>query len=477
MYFNSLVFALFLPIVWVLYWALAKKPLQLQNLVILAASYFFYGWWDMRFLSLLVISSFIDLFVAKAIAQSTDRIKKKRLLTISLIANLGMLGIFKYFDFFALSFTASFASIGITIDPLTLGLVLPVGISFYTFQTLSYTIDVYRGDLEPAKDPIAFFAYVAFFPQLVAGPIERATNLLPQFEVRRQFDVAKATDGLRQSLWGLFKKVVIADSCAPIVDQIFEPGAVWGANTLVLGAFLFAFQIYCDFSGYSDIAIGVARLFGFSLMKNFAFPYFSRDIAEFWRRWHISLNTWFRDYVYIPLGGSKGSSLFRVRNILVVFLLSGLWHGANWTYVIWGLINALLFIPLLLSGRNRKNVGNVAQGQLFPSFSEAFGILITFGTTLLAWVFFRAVDVGQAFSMIRAMASTSLFKLSSQFDGWLMVMITVLVVIEWLQRDREHALELDALPAWARRGAYAGVFLLIFFMGRFDGQSFIYFQF
>ncbi len=477
MYFNSFVFAVFLPVVWVLYWSLRNKAIQYQNLLIVAASYVFYGWWDARFLSLLVLSSLLDLFVAKAIARNNNQRKKKRLLSISLMANLGTLGVFKYYDFFALSFAASFATIGISIDPLTLGFVLPVGISFYTFQTLSYTIDVYRGDLKPAKDPIAFLAYVAFFPQLVAGPIERATNLLPQFEIKRQFDVAKATDGLRQILWGLFKKVVIADSCAPIVDNIFEPGAVWGGSTLVLGAFLFAFQIYCDFSGYSDIAIGVSRLFGFSLMKNFAFPYFSRDIAEFWRRWHISLNTWFRDYVYIPLGGSKGSSLFRVRNILVIFLLSGLWHGANWTYVIWGLINAILFIPLLLSGRNRKNVGNVAHGKLLPDLSEFIGMLLTFGTTLLAWVFFRAVNVEQALTMIRGMASSSLFHISSQFDGWLMTMISILIVTEWVQREKEHALELDTLPAWGRRLSYASVFLLIFFFGRFDGQSFIYFQF
>ncbi|MEZ4808462.1 MAG: MBOAT family O-acyltransferase [Flavobacteriales bacterium] len=387
MYFNSFAFAVFLPVVWALYWSLARRPLWTQNLVILAASYFFYGWWDHRFLSLLILSSLLDFSLGRAMGRSQQGTTRRSLLALSLVGNLGMLCTFKYFNFFAGSLATAFASVGVHLDTVTLDVVLPVGISFYTFQTLSYTIDVYRKQLEPATDPIGFFAYVAFFPQLVAGPIERATNLLPQFATRRLFDPAKATDGLRQILWGLFKKAVIADACAPIVDRIFDPGASWSGSTLLLGIFLFAFQIYCDFSGYSDIAIGVARLFGFELMRNFAFPYFSRDIAEFWRRWHISLNTWFRDYVYIPLGGSKGGSLLRVRNILIVFLLSGLWHGANWTFVIWGLINALLFIPLLLSGRNRRNLGTVAEGRALPASSSRWRYIQDHA---LAWTFFRA---------------------------------------------------------------------------------------
>jgi alginate O-acetyltransferase complex protein AlgI len=477
MYFNSIAFALFLPIVWVLYWALSRSTLRAQNFLLIAASYVFYGWWDWRFLSLIALSTLLDFSIGKALAEDRSPLARKRLLWISLAGNLGMLGTLKYFDFFAISLADAFQGVGITIDPFTLGWVLPVGISFYTFQTLSYTIDAYRRDIAHTRDAVAFFAYVSFFPQLVAGPIERASQLLPQFLVPRTFDPAKAADGMRQILWGLFKKVVIADACAPLVDRIFEPGADWAASTLLWGAFLFAFQIYCDFSGYSDIAIGVGRLFGFELMRNFAFPYFSRDIAEFWRRWHISLNTWFRDYVYIPLGGSKGMVRIRIRNILAVFLLSGLWHGANWTYVAWGLINAVLFIPLVLLGRNRNNLGVVADGHLLPNVRELVGMAGTFGITLVAWVFFRAESIGHAVDFLRGMVSPSIFGLSKLFDGWLMAMIVVLLVVEWLQRTQQHALALAHVPAWLRRTAYGGVFMLIFFLGRFSGQDFIYFQF
>ena len=477
MYFNSIAFALFLPIVWVLYWALAKSTLKAQNMLLIAASYVFYGWWDWRFLSLIALSTLLDFSIGKALGEDRSTKTRKWLLGASLLGNLGMLGTLKYFDFFARSFAEAFQSVGVSVDPFTLGWVLPVGISFYTFQTLSYTIDAYRRDIVPTRDPAAFFAYVSFFPQLVAGPIERASQLLPQFLVRRTFDPAKASDGMRQMLWGFFKKVVIADACAPLVDQIFEPGANWSASTLLWGAFLFAFQIYCDFSGYSDIAIGLGRLFGFELMRNFAFPYFSRDIAEFWRRWHISLNTWFRDYVYIPLGGSKGSVRIRIRNILAIFLLSGLWHGASWTYVVWGMINAVLFIPLVLSGRNRNNLGVVAEGRLLPNLREFTGIAGTFGITLVAWIFFRAKTIGHALDFLRGMASPSIFGLSKLFDGWLMAMIVVLLLVEWLQRTQQHALAVGHLPAWMRRSMYGGVFMLIFFFGQFSGQDFIYFQF
>ncbi|MBL7965017.1 MAG: MBOAT family protein [Flavobacteriales bacterium] len=477
MLFNSLAFALFLPVVFALYWAVQHRSLRLQNALIVLASYVFYGWWDWRFLSLIALSSLLDLGVGVALGNTGQASKRRVLLGVSIIGNLGMLGVFKYFDFFATSFAALLARFGLHADPVTLGFILPVGISFYTFQTLSYTIDVYRRQLEPCRDPLAFFAYVSFFPQLVAGPIERATQLLPQFQQRRSFDAALATDGLRQMLWGFFKKVVIADNCAPVVAEIFGHSGQHHGGTLLLGAFLFAFQIYGDFSGYSDIAIGTGRLFGFRLMRNFAYPYFSRDIAEFWRRWHISLNTWFRDYLYIPLGGSRGTRAQQVRNILAIFLVSGLWHGANWTFVAWGAFNALLFLPVMFRGTNRRNLGDAAPGRLLPTLREALGILLTFGLTLIAWVFFRATDIGHAWRYLKGLCSTTLFQASPHTDPWLIGLIAVLLGAEWLQRTRPHALDVAHLAPLTRRALYLGTFLLIFFFGRFAKTDFIYFQF
>ena len=329
--------------------------MRLQNALIVVASYVFYGWWDWRFLSLIIFSTLVDYWVGKQLGKTDVARKRKTLLWMSILVNLGFLGFFKYYNFFAENFVAAFTFFGADIQPNTLDIILPVGISFYTFQTMSYTIDVYRKNLKPTNDFVAFSAFVSFFPQLVAGPIERATNLLPQFYQKRKFDYAQAVDGMRQILWGLFKKVVIADNCAVYANEIFNNSADYNGSTLLLGAIFFTFQIYGDFSGYSDIAIGTARLFGFNLMQNFAFPYFSRDIAEFWRRWHISLSTWFRDYVYIPLGGSRGGTLMKVRNTFIIFIVSGFWHGANWTFIIWGALNAVYFLPLLLTKRNRKN--------------------------------------------------------------------------------------------------------------------------
>jgi alginate O-acetyltransferase complex protein AlgI len=348
MLFNSLTFIIFLPIVFCCYWFLFQKKIKYQNILILIASYVFYGWWDWRFLSLIIFSTLIDFSVAKAMHAAKSQTQKKYFLYASIFVNIGLLGFFKYFNFFIESWVELCQNIGFQVNITTLNIILPVGISFYTFQTLSYTIDIYREKIEPETNLINFSAFVAFFPQLVAGPIERASNLLPQFSKQRTFSYEKAVSGIRLILWGLFKKVVIADSCAMYANTIFENSENYNSGTLILGAIFFAFQIYGDFSGYSDIAIGVARLFGFDLMTNFKKPYFSRDIAEFWRRWHISLSTWFRDYVYIPLGGSKGSLLKKIRNVFIIFIVSGFWHGANWTFIFWGLLNALFFIPLLL---------------------------------------------------------------------------------------------------------------------------------
>jgi len=477
MLFNSLEFVIFFPIVFLLYWTLVNK-LKLQNVFLLIVSYIFYGWWDWRFLSLIIISSFVDFFVGQRIQNATNDKSRKFFLMISIFVNLGILGFFKYFNFFIESFCNAFTLLGHPIEPYSLNLILPVGISFYTFQTLSYSIDIYRKNLKASEDIVSFFSYVSFFPQLVAGPIERATQLLPQFYTKRKFEKSLAIDGLRQILWGLFKKVVIADNCAEYANMIFNNSADYSGSTLLLGALFFTFQIYGDFSGYSDIAIGVAKLLGFNLMKNFAFPYFSRDIAEFWRRWHISLSTWFRDYLYIPLGGSRVSKNKQIRNTFIIFIVSGFWHGANWTFIFWGFLNALYFLPLLLTKKNRKNLNNIADNSLFPSFSEFRGILFTFLLTVLAWIFFRAENLSHAFSFIGGILSSSLFTVPELLPGYLFLLITFFLLIEWLERDKDFALQSFALkyPTPIRWTFYYGLLIAVFYFGD-KQQDFIYFQF
>lgn len=478
MLFNSIEFAVFLPVVFFGYWLLTARRTGLQNFFLLAASYVFYGWWDWRFLSLILLSSMVDFLVGLALASAAQRWKRRLLLGISLGVNLGLLGFFKYFNFFAENFAAAFTLFGQHMDPARLYVILPVGISFYTFQTLSYSIDVYRGRMEASKDIVSFFAFVAFFPQLVAGPIERASNLLPQFHRPRIFTYHRAVDGSRQILWGLFKKIVIADNAAVYADTIFNGYADMPGSTLLLGAMFFALQIYGDFSGYSDIAIGTARLFGFDLMRNFAFPYFSRDIAEFWRRWHISLSTWFRDYVYIPLGGSRGGRWMQIRNVLVIFLVSGFWHGANWTFLVWGALNAAYFLPLLLRESNRTHTDTVAAGRRFPAPREALQIAGTFLLTCLAWIFFRAPSVGDAIAYTGGILSPSLFTFPAMSFGYFPLIALLFIVTEWVQREKQHGLQLDGfrLPASLRWGMYYGIVLLIMFYGG-EQQSFIYFQF
>ena len=478
MLFNSLEFALFLPIVFALYWFVCNKSIRLQNVLLLAASYFFYGWWDWRFLSLIIFSSFVDFIVGKQLEKEKEEYKRKIYLWVSILINLGFLGIFKYFNFFAQSFTDAFTLLGVSFEPNRLNIILPVGISFYTFQTLSYTIDIYKKQLKASKDIIAFFAFVSFFPQLVAGPIERASNLLPQFFKKREFSYFKAKDGLRQILWGLFKKVVVADNCAIIVDIIFSDHNAYSGSTLFIGALFFTFQIYGDFSGYSDIAIGTARLFGFNLMQNFAFPYFSRDIAEFWRRWHISLSTWFRDYLYIPLGGSRGGIVMKIRNTFVIFLVSGFWHGPNWTFIFWGALNAFYFLPLLLTNRNRNNIGVVAEGRILPSFLDGLNILTTFILTVFAWIFFRADSLIIAIEYIGGIFSPSLFSMPTILPFLTLALIGFLCSIEWFGRTQQHALEVFLLkwPKLIRWTFYLVLILMIVQLGQKE-QSFIYFQF
>ena len=475
MLFNSFEYFLFLPTVFLLYWFIFNKQIKWQNLLLLVVSYVFYGWWDWRFLSLIVFSSFVDYFCGLAIEKAKQQNIKKRWLSLSMLVNLGFLGVFKYFNFFSSELSTACSALGYDVDALTLDIVLPVGISFYTFQTMSYTIDVYRNKLKPTKDIFAFFAFVSFFPQLVAGPIERATNLLPQFYKKRKFNYNQATDGLRQILWGLFKKIVIADNCSIIVNQVFDNQADYSGSSLFIAAIFFAFQIYGDFSGYSDIAIGTARLFGFNLMQNFAFPYFSRDIAEFWRRWHISLSTWFRDYLYIPLGGSHGGIWMKVRNTFTIFIVSGFWHGANWTFIIWGALNAIYFLPLLLRDKNRTNLNVAAEGQILVTFREAVQILTTFLLTILAWVFFRAASVGDAMNYIYSMVSKSLFTLPT-IDMKPLAFIGILIFVEWLQRHNQHGLEKVSKSLFLRWSTYALIIFLIILFGA-QSQSFIYFQF
>ncbi len=479
MYFNSIQFAIFLPIVFALYWMLSGKH-RIQNLFIVFASYVFYSWWDWRFLSLIFTSTIIDYFVGLGLTVQKNSRIRKILLWTSIILNLGFLGLFKYYNFFQESLINMFSVFGIDLNARSLKVILPVGISFYTFQTLSYSIDIYRRKLQPTKDFIAFVAFVSFFPQLVAGPIERSTNLLPQFLKRRSFDYGNAVNGLRQILWGLFKKILIADRCAEHANNIFDNYTDYNGSTLLLGTFFFAFQIYGDFSGYSDIAIGTARLFGINLMKNFDFPYFSRDIAEFWRRWHISLSTWFRDYLYIPIGGSRNGTLKSIRNIFIVFIVSGFWHGANWTFLIWGGYHALCFIPLLLMKRNRNNLDIVASDKLLPSLRDIMNILSTFLLTSIAWVFFRAENVEHALGYLHRILSINLFSIPEIRPHYLGFIIVLFTTIEWFGRKHEFAIEgiRDIRCKSVRWLTYIILILIIYFHGYYsESIEFIYFQF
>lgn len=482
MLFNSLDFAIFLPVCFLIYWFLLRDRLQAQNVFLLLASYVFYGWWDWKFLSLIFISTIVDYVIALSIERAKRKIYRKMLLFVSLGVNLGILFFFKYYDFFIVNFAEAFTFFGYAIEARTLNIILPVGISFYTFQTLSYTIDVYREKLKPTRDIIAFGAFVSFFPQLVAGPIERATNLLPQFNKNRKFVNSDATDGMRQILWGLFKKVVIADNSAIFVDHIFSNYETLPGSTLLIGALFFTFQIYGDFSGYSDIAIGTARLFGFRLMQNFAFPYFSRDIAEFWRRWHISLSTWFRDYVYIPLGGSRGGTLSRIRNTIIIFVVSGFWHGANWTFIVWGFLNALYFLPLLLFGKNRKHLNDVAESGFFPTFTDFLRMTMTFSLTVFAWIFFRSDNISMAVNYISTIASSSLFTMPELINpvraNVTIFMIVIFMAVEWLGRRGQYGLQIigSVRNAPFRWLIYYLIILTIYLLQGIQ-QQFIYFQF
>ena len=487
MLFNSIHFAIFLPIVFFLYWFVCKSNLKLQNVLLLVSSYFFYACWDYRFLFLLIFSTLLDYFSGIKITEVLKKTHKKFWFWLSIGLNLGFLGVFKYFNFFADSLKTSLSFLGVEVELWTLNVILPVGISFYTFHGLSYVIDVYKERIKPEKNFIDYSLFVSFFPLLVAGPIERATHLLPQIKKNRTFSLILASDGLRQILWGLFKKVVIADGCAEFANLFFNNASDYHGISLVAGAIFFTIQIYGDFSGYSDIALGTARLFGIDLLRNFSYPYFSRDIAEFWRRWHISLSSWFRDYLYIPLGGSKGGMWMKIRNTFIIFIVSGFWHGANWTFIAWGFLNALFIIPSIIRGSNRVNIDTVAKGKLFPSLKEFISILTTFMLSTFAWIFFRSESISQAFLYIKNMFSTFFQKGSfiefktifyNQIHFALPTLIIFLFVTEWLGREKKHPLaqlEVTMKPVFRYLFYYLIVLLIYVYSGK--EQQFIYFQF
>ena len=450
----------------------------MQNRLLILASYFFYSCWDVRFTFLLIFSTLLDFFSGWMIEGTTSRKKKLLWLWISIAINLGFLGVFKYYNFFVESLQSLVGNSEGTSHFSILEIILPVGISFYTFHGLSYVIDIYYGRIKAERNFIDYAVFVSFFPLLVAGPIERATHLLPQIKNSRVFTFEKGVDGVKQILWGLFKKVVIADNCAEFANKIFDHPDLYGGSSHVLGAVFFSFQIYGDFSGYSDIALGSARLLGIELLKNFSFPYFSRDIAEFWRRWHISLSSWFKDYLYIPLGGSKGGMLKAVRNTFIIFIVSGFWHGANYTFIIWGLLNALFIMPSIIRKANRKNIDIVAKGKLLPSLNEAFSMLFTFGLTTFAWIFFRASSVTKAFEFIAAIFQSSLLSMPTDTSKSLFMFIAFFVFIEWLGRENNYAIQNIKFMKnkWMKWLFYYSIAMSIFmFAGK--EQQFIYFQF
>lgn len=477
MFFNSVAFAIFLPIVFFLYWFVFNKTKSTQNALLIIASYYFYSCWDWRFLFLLVFSTFLDYYTGIQIEKGKSERSRKFWFWLSILVNLGFLGIFKYYNFFAASFSDLLNSAGFKASPILLNVILPVGISFYTFHGLSYVIDIYFKRIKAEYNFVDYSLFVSYFPLLVAGPIERATHLLPQVKVKREFDFQIAKEGIYQIVWGLVKKVIIADTCATYANAIFDNYTSMNSFSLILGAIYFAFQIYGDFSGYSDIALGVSKLFGLDLLRNFNYPYFSRDIAEFWRRWHISLSSWFRDYLYIPLGGSKGGIWMKIRNTFIIFVVSGFWHGANWTYVAWGFINAVYFLPLLLSNSNRNNMDAIKLKFDFDSAKVIMSIFYTFFLTCVAWVFFRAKTITDAVLYLKRIITNHDFGFqylgNERYSYELLLIIAVFVLIEWNNRNK-----IEPLSGKGSILKLSLAILAIMALGTFsDYKEFIYFQF
>ncbi len=478
MLFNSLQYALFFPVVFVLYWFVTQKNLKWQNIMLLAASYFFYGCWDWRFVFLLAFSTALDFYSGLAIHHNETKARRKMWLVISVCINLGFLGFFKYYNFFIESFAELIQHFGMRPHYSTLRIILPVGISFYTFHGLSYVFDIYNRRIEPTRNLVNYTLFVSFFPLLVAGPIERATHLLPQIEKPRRFSASGAVDGLRQVLWGLFKKIVIADNCAQFANMLFDHPESYSWSTLILGPLFFAFQIYGDFSGYSDIALGSARILGFELLKNFSFPYFSRDMAEFWRRWHISLSSWFKDYLYIPLGGSKVGMWTKIRNTFIIFIVSGFWHGAAWTYLLWGFINAVFVLPSVIFKGN-KNIDIIGKGRFFPPLGDFLKMMFTFFVSQqILWVFFRARTVHDAFSYLASIFTGQIGEKAFEVPIYIILLVVGFMFIEWIGREDNFAIEKLGLR-WPKPVRWAFYYLLGFLVFLYFGkeEQFIYFQF
>tara|TARA_R110002096_G_C14578716_1_gene721112 strand:- start:65 stop:1513 length:1449 start_codon:yes stop_codon:yes gene_type:complete len=482
MLFNSFEFVIFFSIIFFIYYR-SYDNLKFQNALLLISSYVFYGWWDWRFLSLIFISSISDYLIGKAIDENDNKKQRKRLLILSLFVNLGILGFFKYYNFFTESFTDFISLFGFEANPFLLNIVLPVGISFYTFQTMSYTIDIYRNKMKANNNLLEFMTFVSFFPQLVAGPIERASHLLPQFSKKRKFDVYEFKEGAKQSLWGLFKKIVVADNCAFYANQIFENSDSYPGSVLVVGVVLFAFQIYGDFSGYSDIAIGISRMMGIDLMQNFKSPYLAENIQDFWRRWHISLSTWFRDYVYIPLGGSKVDSSFRrSMNIIITFTVSGFWHGANWTFIIWGALHSLFYFIQIGYSRNMKSV-NILSNNLV----KIFNIFVTFLAVTFAWIFFRADSFTHAINYISEITSITILvnpisyirDMGPSIQPFIIIISLIyLSVFEINHRNASYSFQVGHYKTPLKTLIYCSLLLLLIFFRATNGSiDFIYFQF
>ena len=477
MFFNSIAFAIFLPIVFFLYWFVFNKTKSTQNALLIIASYYFYSCWDWRFLFLLVFTTFLDYYTGIQIEKATSEVNRKFWFWLSILVNLGFLGVFKYYNFFSVSFSELLNSVGVSASPILLNVILPVGISFYTFHGLSYVIDIYYKRIKAEYNFVDYSLFVSYFPLLVAGPIERATHLLPEIKVKREFDLAKAKEGIYQIIWGLVKKVVIADTCATYANAIFDNYTSMNSFSLILGAVYFAFQIYGDFSGYSDIALGVSKLFGLDLLRNFNYPYFSRDIAEFWRRWHISLSSWFRDYLYIPLGGSKGGLWMKIRNTFIIFVVSGFWHGANWTYLAWGFINAVYFLPLLLRNSNRNNMDVFQLKFDLDSAKIMISIFYTFFLTCIAWIFFRAKTITDAILYLKRIFITKDFSFqyldNERYNYELLFMIGLFVLVEWNNRTK-----IEPISGKKSTVKLALAIMAIMTFGTFsDYKEFIYFQF
>ena len=480
MLFNSIEFLIFLPIVFLLYWYVFQE-VKIQNLFLVVVSYIFYGWWDWRFLILIAATSLSSFITGILVGHYEGRRFWQRIWNIvNIILNLSILCIFKYYNFFVENLNSLCGMFGYHLDWVTMEVILPVGISFYTFQALSYTIDIYRGDIKPTRDIVAFFSYISFFPQLVAGPIERAKNLLPQFFQKRLFEEWKLVDGLRQMLWGFFKKLVIADNCAFTVNSCWDSYAQLPGFTIIFICILFTFQIYCDFSGYSDIAIGCARLFGINLERNFNYPYYSKNISEFWRKWHMSLMTWLRDYIYIPLGGSRCSKWKVIRNTFIVFFISGLWHGPNWTFIVWGLYHACLISILIISNINTKKEKIICNNHLLQNIKETYHIIITFVFVVIGWTIFRAENMEQFIELWKAILTNPFFNVNQIYGGLFIIHIIIMIIIEWLQRNKQHALQFPNKGLFRYRSFRWAIYITMYIyiltsIGQ--SQTFLYFQF